>query len=133
MTRKVLGSLVFILIFCSCSKEGVLSLKNQLVGNWIQIEILADPGNGSGVFRPVESNKTIEFFEDGIISSNGSLCDLTIEAENNSSGTYSIIDKTIIPIDCPDNPMKIRFDLDGSNLIISYPCIEGCMAKFIKE
>lgn len=106
---------------------------NFLIGNWKLIEVLADPGDGSGTFVPVESTKTVTFNEDGTISSNGSLCDLSISTSENSSGTYSISDSTYSSNDCFNPEYNYPFEQDGNNLIISYPCFEPCKSKFEKE
>ena len=41
----------------ACTEEETDDLRNK----WKLIEVLADPGDGSGTFQPVESDKTISF------------------------------------------------------------------------
>ena len=57
----------------SCDKDDDKSTDKGLIGNWKLIEVLADPGDGSGTFAVVESNKIITFQQNGIITSNGTL------------------------------------------------------------
>ena len=82
----------------------------------------------------VKGDKIIEFQSYGTISSNGSICDLSIESSSASSGTYSLSDSTINSSKCSNNTLlKIRFHKNGSILTINYPCDEACIAKYIKE
>jgi len=112
------------LTFGSCNQNP------ELVSKWKLIEQLADPGDGSGVFMPVTSNKTIEFFEDGTISSNGDLCLMSTESGNGSSGTYSETDHVVTPDDCGNYGFSITYELDSTNLILNYPCDEPCREKY---
>jgi hypothetical protein len=127
------GLLFFLVIgiFISCQKEDEPS-GNDLIGSWELIEMLADPGDGSGTFQPVESDKIVTFKSDGTISSNGDLCSLSAESGAPSSGIYSLIDSTIISPDCSSNPFNISFQLSDDWLILRYPCIEPCALKFQK-
>ena len=119
-----------VLISCSKSDDN----KNaDLIGKWKLIEVLADPGDGSGIFHSVLSEKIIEFQSNGTVTSNGSICDMAIEPVSSSSGTYSLSDSTINSSNCSNGPLKIKFRQKGSTLTISYPCYEACIAKYIKE
>lgn len=125
--RYITFLLMLSVVLVSCKKEEDPALVNK----WHLIEQLADPGDGSGTFQPVSSNKTVEFFEDGTITSNGSLCGMSSEVGSGSSGTYSTADSTITVDNCgfdPPNPMT--FEMQGENLIINYPCIEPCREKY---
>jgi hypothetical protein len=131
-TMKKLLILLSLLSAISCDKVDDKNFDTELIGKWGLKEVLADPGDGSGTFHAVESNKIIEFHSDGTITSNGTICDMSIESNNSTSGTYSITDSTISSIDC-NNQMKIRFEKTGSSLVINYPCIEPCRAKYVKK
>jgi len=118
--------LTIALVSCNTEEEGP-----QLVSKWHLIEQLADPGNGSGTFQPVSSQKTIEFLEDGTLTSNGSLCNMEVQVGNGSSGIYNNSDSTIIVEDCgfaPPYPMT--FEMQNGFLILNYPCIEPCREKY---
>ncbi|GGH21472.1 hypothetical protein GCM10011418_27360 [Sphingobacterium alkalisoli] len=97
------------------------------------IEILADPGDGSRTFFAVESNKIISFENNGIITSTGRLCDMSINSDDPTSGTYSISNLTISSSDCSDLDYNYKFEQTGNKLIIFYRCFEGCRAKYQKQ
>lgn len=116
------------LVLQACNQE---ESEPDIVSNWHLIEQLADPGDGSGTFQPVSSGKTVQFFEDGTWNSNGSLCTMSSESNNPSTGTFSVSDSTITVDDCgfaPPYPMT--FQIQGGFLILNYPCIEPCREKY---
>ncbi len=129
--------LVFILIavgtLFSCNNDDDSNSETELVGNWKLIEILADPGGGSGTFTSVESEKIITFENGGIINSNGNLCDMSINSENETSGTYSNSESTFNSSDCNNPDYNFTYEQTGNILIINYPCFEPCRAKYMKE
>lgn len=138
MKKVFILSMVSIILF-SCDKTCNVTDVDQtipkinLIGNWRLIEVLNDPGDGSGVFRPVDSEKTITFYTDGIVGSNGSLCGIQMESAPPSNGTYSISDSTITAFNCYGNDsLRFRFNIVDSKLIISYVCVEECPAKLMK-
>ncbi len=107
--------------------------ETTLEGTWKLIQVLNDPGNGSGEFYDVDSEKTITFFEDGTITSNGSICQTSTASDTPTEGTYSISQRIIDSADCYiSEDIAIRFTIIDSNLIMSYPCIEPCQSRFIK-
>lgn len=105
----------------------------QLVNSWRLIEVLADPGDGSGTFQPVASDKTIEFFSDGTISSNGILCQMSAESGTGSTGMYDEVEMTITPDNCGIFPFVILYEFSGEHLILSYPCFEPCREKYEQQ
>lgn len=129
---KKLLILVSLLTAISCDKNDAKNADTELIGKWSLIEVLADPGDGSGSFHAVQSNKIVEFHSDGTITSNGAICDMSIESSNATSGIYSIADSTISSTDC-NYQMKIKFEKNGSLLIINYPYDEPCRAKYVKK
>ena len=130
--KKTLALLLGIGLFSSCDTDDDSS-NQDLIGEWELIEILADPGDGSGTFSEVESNKTIKFHEDGTITSNGTLCTMSIEANNPTSGTYSLTHSNFTSPDCSQPEYSYQFEHSGNILIITYPCIEPCQAKYIRK
>jgi hypothetical protein len=116
----------------ACESNSELALDTELVGEWKLIEIYSDPGDGSGSFAPVNSQKTITFDENGNITSNGSLCDLSIASDSPSSGVYSLSNSTFTTQDCGFDGAIYNFEKVLNVLIISFPCIEGCSAKYVK-
>jgi hypothetical protein len=129
--RKILIVFFSVGTVISCAKKD--NIDSDLTGKWRLIEVLADPGDGSGTFHSVSSQKIIEFHSDGTVTSNGSICDMSIESNNPSIGIYSLSDSTINSSNCDNSGMKIRFMMTGPSLIINYPCDEACQAKYLKE
>lgn len=112
----------------SCSKDKKVS---SLVGKWELIEQLADPGDGSGVFTAIESDKTLEFFEDGKVESNGNLCFMTADTKLSTVAKFNDETKKIFNTDCIDD-FELTYEFDGENLILHYICIEACGHKYEK-
>ncbi len=119
-------------LLLSC--EGDDTVSPELIGTWQLSEVLADPGDGSGTFNSIDSDKTITFFADGSVQSNATLCNLSTQPDEPSAGVYSLQDSTITP-DCPgqDFFFNIKFVIEGSNLILTYLCIESCAEKYVKR
>ncbi len=129
--KKFLFILVIAGVVSSCEKED--NSNTELIGNWKLAETLLDPGGGGGTFSPVVSDKVISFMSDGTISSNGNLCDMSIDIGNMTSGFYSETTASFSSNDCNDPNYNYTFEHNGNILIINYPCIEPCQAKYIKE
>ncbi|MBI1288354.1 MAG: hypothetical protein GC178_12345 [Flavobacteriales bacterium] len=114
-------------LFAACKHKDEVDLLNK----WHLIEQLADPGDGSGTFQPVDSEKTIQFFNDGTVSSNGSLCTMNTEVGSGSTGTYNTTDSTITVDGCGNQlPYPMTYQMEGQFLILNYPCIEPCREKY---
>ena len=128
--KKLAIIIISIFHLGACSDDDNLAVDVDLLGKWQLMETLADPGDGSGEFMPVISERTIEFFSDSTFISNGSICIMAITADNQSSGTFSI--DNLLVDDCATVGFGINYKLEGANLIIYYPCIEGCGHKFTK-
>ena len=118
--------LVILSLFTSCKKNK----RDSLTGTWELKEVLMDPGKGSGVFTAVSSDKNLVFHSNGNVNSNGIICDMSIESNTSTSGTYSENDSTIISATCQN--LIIKYELSGDTLILIYPCFEACKAKYIK-
>jgi len=116
--------LVILSLFTSCKKNK----RDSLTGTWELKEVLMDPGNGSGVFTAVGSDKNLVFHTNGNVNSNGIICDMSIESNTSTSGTYSEIDSSIISATCQN--LIIKYELSGDTLILIYPCFEACKAKY---
>jgi len=129
-TILLLGLFVF-MSSCSNDDSGV-DTNADLIGEWKLIETNADPGDGSGTFQPVNSDKVVVFSINGTITSNGSICILSIDSNNPTSGTYSLSEFTISSSDCVEMERDVKFEIVNSKLIMRYPCIEACEGKFTK-
>ncbi|WP_031426010.1 lipocalin family protein [Flavimarina sp. Hel_I_48] len=133
MNTKVFFILSFVIIaFSSCSgdDDNSRSEMNIVLGQWKLIEQLADPGDGSGTFRTIESKKVLEFSEDGIITVyDGSLCQPYSEQQI-SKGTYSLSTQGITT-NCDNvNISFISFEMKEGFLILNFASNEGFSQKF---
>lgn len=130
-------------IFFLCILLNVLSCKdddstmpilidNDVVGTWRLIATYADPGDGSGDFQVVESNKSIQFLNNGAFVSNANLCVIFSDIGEASAGVYSEEDATLTVSGCDMSPVTATYEINESGLIVSYFCIEGCREKYVK-
>lgn len=141
MKNYLLLTLTLIILSCS-SDDRKQKEEINLIGKWKLIEQLADPGDGSGTFQPITSDRTIAFFKDGTVEVNGVLCFMSSEVGVKETGIFMVTssheadttyDGEIIPNTCSSRSAKVYFDLPVSgNLILWYQCIEGCGQKFKK-
>jgi hypothetical protein len=131
--KKTLFILLSLGILYSCNNDDDSNSNVELIGNWKLIEVLVDPGDGSGTFNSVVSDKIITFENDETITSNGNLCDMSISSDAQTSGIYSNSEMTFNSTDCNNSNYDYTFEQNGNVLIINYPCIEPCQAKYLKE
>lgn len=71
--------------------------------------MMADPGDGSGTFKHVRSNKTVEFKADETIISNYNVCRIFSPNQENSSGIFSLETFNIFSDNCEFSDEKIDF------------------------
>ncbi len=126
--------IAFCLFFSLLSLSTCEKNDSEVVGTWLLTEVLADPGDGSGVFTPVDSDRVIQLKDDGTYSANGDLCDFQIVANSSSSGLYDLEEGTISPENCATiGGTPIGLSVDGSTMIITYLCIEACQHKYERQ
>lgn len=124
---------VFCLFLTACEKENI-SESTDIVGSWRLVESLADPGDGSGTFEPVDSDRQITFAIDGSYTSTGNLCNFSLQVEEPSQGLYFPGENRLEPEECfTIGGTPITYEQNGEELIISYLCIEPCQHKYRKE
>ncbi len=134
--------LFFLCFLISCSEKDPISFteEDDLQGTWLLIEQYADPGDGSGDFIKVDSDKTIQFFADGSFLGNGSFCTMTFDSKTESNGTYTVTDELtefssenyLAPENCDFEGPKVFLHFENGNLILSYQCFEGCAQRYVK-
>ncbi len=131
--KKTILLIIAIGILISCSKNDNDNLKtDELIGQWKLIEQLADPGDGSGTFQSIDSQKIIEFYtNETVTSQNGSLCQPYSE-EQISSGTYSLSEQRITTNCQNPNIAFIGFEFKDGYLILNFASNEGFSQKFEK-
>lgn len=114
-----------VLTFTSCEEEEAPGIVNT----WKLVAQLLDPGDGSGQFQDVESNKTIRFYDDSTFTSNGFMCQMSTAADTSTSGTYDPTEMTITPY-CGFAPYSLSYSIEGDYLIVQHFCIEPCKEKY---
>ncbi|WP_333599390.1 hypothetical protein [Flavobacterium sp.] len=131
--KRLLKHLFLCLILFSCSDndDHSKSETTAYLGKWKLTQELIDPGDGSGIFVDVTGNRTLEFLSNGNIVSNYSLCEMGPETTTTFTTPYLADEDQISTASCgfPEG-VTISYHLDGENLILSFPCIEGCAQKF---
>ncbi|MGI9526793.1 MAG: lipocalin family protein [Weeksellaceae bacterium] len=133
--KNYLLSLLCLLLFVNCSDDDDANKDTNLVGTWKITEAYVDPGDQSGKFQPVDSDKEVTFHKNGTIQSNKSLCEVILLDQNNlpTTGTYDLNSKTYTTIECGSTEISYSFEIKENELIIHYNCIEGCSEKYIKK
>ncbi|WP_340201234.1 hypothetical protein [Ascidiimonas sp. W6] len=127
MKKLAIPFLAFLLL-SSCDDDDTKNI-DITSGTWRLVEQLADPGDGSGTFQPVRSEKTLQFLENGSVVTNKSLCDPYSE-EQIASGTYSI-ETGIINTSCSNEFIKtIFFEVKNGALILDFISNEGFSQKY---
>ncbi len=131
MKKVYLFSLLCLL---ACEKD-TLSV-DRLVGKW-QISENMFGENVEAVFEKSYGDKTIEFFEDGTVQSNGSLCfNDVVDSGSLDTGTYSLT-TNLISSSCNFVAGAAEFSLETDDeglevLQISYDCSLVCRQRFRK-
>lgn len=121
------------LLLCGCRSDDNAVSPSAIEGRWILTEILSDPGDGSGVFMPVESDKELLILDDGTYTSNADVCSFGTRSGPSSSGLV-LEDEIGFYIDCEwPFPNPLRLSRDGSSLILAFSCIEPCLQKFERK
>lgn len=132
---KLLKLILLVILFIGCRQD---LDETNIIGTWKLSAQLMDPGDGSGKFLPVNSSRTVTFRNDGTYISNGSFCNMNIEANQNTDGNYiySSREKKLTPKCFTIGlllPTVLSINIENGNLIISnYGCDEPCAQKFTK-
>lgn len=124
----------FLIFIVSC-QSGFTDTNTQITdinGKWQLLELLMDPGDGSGDFETTELDIILEIDNNNLnVEANGVLCGYS-ESKNILTGKISLVD-SIITAKCEFTTLRHRFSLNKSNLTLSnLNCREACLAKFIK-
>jgi len=118
----------------ACSNKISPSSHNgEIIGDWKLIEVLMDPGDGSGEFEISELEVIVSFNQQMEVKANGILCGFGSQSITPLTGVYSISDSMIVS-QCEGGELKHIFRMDKGNLIIqNRHCREACLAKLIKK
>ena len=106
----------------------------SLLGSWQLAEVLADPGDGSGTYQPVNSQKTLTFHTDGTFRSTENMCPGM--GNDSRTGRLNLADSTLLIDNCTwwnsEENASLHIEFDGINLYVLFPCIEPCGEKYRK-
>ena len=132
MKKVILYTLLSFVVSCANKDDYFDGSQGQLLSQWKLIAMYTDPGDGSGDFETVSSNKTVSFYSDDVIASNGDLCIMGTNTTDGSFGTFTIgTTNTITPNSCTfEPPFSMTFVIENSILLIYYTCIEACVEKY---
>jgi len=120
-------SIVLLLFLTACKKDPTPGVETE-VGKWQLVEVLFDPGDGSGGWQEVDEDmplREIEFKEDGSFLSNMPLCPI-VGIQPDTPGTYSKSEQTITT----NTNCEIPYSFEDGFIILSFQCIEPCLEKF---
>lgn len=129
--KKILLYAMLAVITFGCAQKEDSPAPPTLVGQWRLTQVLADPGDGSGVFRDSNNGKLLQFMSDGKVLSSTPLCAMNSLLTVVGDATYDT--EFIYPKDCQSSGLKIGYKIEGESLILYYPCIEACAEKYVKE
>lgn len=131
MKKAFLLPLILVLLTIACDSEDVNP--DSLIGTWRLSQTLADPGDGSGVFRPATTEEFINIAIDGSYHSSFSLCQFGNNGEVNT-GSIDTLQQVFIPENCSwgDSPAMLPYQLQNGELTISFQCIEACAHLYVK-
>lgn len=123
-----------VLIFIVSCQSDLMQPNSEITkinGKWQLLEVLVDPGDGSGEFAATDLDIVLEIDENLNVVANGVLCGYA-ESKNILTGQISLKD-SIITSNCERTMLRHKLSLYKVNLILSnLNCREACMAKFIK-
>lgn len=119
--------LLAVIMSCSKSSTKTAEANGSIVGKWIPVAYLADPGDGSGTWQAItEDNSYIIFNADSSASSNVNPYFGTLQSYHilsDSTLTYVYSDGTVF---------NHSFKLEGNTLTVMGGCIEACGVKYTR-
>lgn len=135
---KYLLLLPFLLLMTSCvdEEDAVTLPDNELSGSWRLVEQYRSPA-GVGYNQPVESDLVITFNNNGSFEANFSVCGVTANNPELSTGFYSLEERTLTPRSCSaflGDTVPYYLSEDGDLTInIFWGCVEGCWGTYRRE
>jgi hypothetical protein len=128
---SILLALLFLVL--ACEKETSAPLNTEAVeGSWVLVEVLFDPGDGSGTFEPSDAGFEITLNSDNTFEANFHVCRV-FEEGNRNTGAFTRIGGQEVLIPCSGSILNgIQGRLESGHLVFYYPCVEPCIYKFRK-
>lgn len=125
----------FPVLFLSCSSDDnfvvdYLPTNNSL---WQLEATLFDPGDGSGTFTPVQSDRTLAFEANRIIS-NGPFCSLMAPAGPEEEAVYGRDETEVIAAPCSNMSdsllLILMYEEATDRLMLDLGCNEPCQLRY---
>lgn len=133
---KHLFLLLFLpILFVSCSSDDNFVIDYLPTNNslWQLEATLFDPGDGSGTFTPVQSDRILAFEVSRIIS-NGPFCSLTAPVGPEEVAVYGAAETEIIAAPCNSGRDSLRLILTyeeaADRLMLDLGCEEPCQLRY---
>lgn len=122
-----------LLVFSACQDDDDDTTPRP-ESQWQLSAVLADPGDGSGTFETVDSDRQLNLLTDGTYSSNGNLCDFNADADEPTLGTYSLANATLSPDNCvTTGGTPFGLEVRGDTLEVRYLCVEACVHRYLRQ
>lgn len=131
--KKLLLMLMAAALLPACQKDTQERPDPEVLeGTWLLTEVLFDPGDGSGQFRPVDSERELSLASGNTFSANYDVCQAIEEGEK-FSGTFIRTDAHEFLIECAQSLLNsVQGRLEDGWLVLYYPCDEPCAYRFKK-
>jgi hypothetical protein len=127
MKNLLLITLLNCLIFLSCRKTATV-VNTTIIGKWMLIETLIDPGDGSGEWMPVNPPNYYMKFEPG------NSIESDISRGSGNASKYKILTaSTLFLIYAESDTVFYSYKITGSFLTLEGGCYERCAMKFKKD
>ena len=126
--------LLFLLFALRCSSVSEEDSGKELEGMWRLNGYTIDPGDGSGMFKEVESDKLIYFYSDRSFIANTKMCFAQDERANITEGKYDPVAGILQARGCNGKEFnQLNYSIEGEYLYVYYVCREGCVERFQRE
>ncbi len=115
---------ILLTIAIGCSKSTTQTGKDSIVGKWLEIQYLADPGDGSGTWQTYSGNKSYLIFN--------------ADSSGESSGTpslkyYHLLSDSTLTLEFDNgNSFLNSYKIENNTLTLTGGCIEACGSKYTK-
>lgn len=123
----IVSSFLFICCEKNCNREELKD--SSIVGKWMLVETLADPGDGSGKWTAVDvqGKYFLKFNADGRLEGN------SLERFGNLTRYKVLNDSSVNFIYADGREFALRYKIRRDSLTITGGCIEACGSRFIRK